>query len=386
MDCNNAPMSRPSTAWADDPLVAPYFRPSVRAFARRGLHVLLINAVVLLLTTYASGNLSLQALHRQWAYWFGISLTTWALIDMGRFVVSSDPESHWPRGVWGVAFPVLGCGLGFAIGMAIGDLINGIGIYSSYRQGQRSLQADLIKSLAIGAAFSGFYYLRGSSAGQQARLARVERDLTLARLHMLQAQLEPHMLFNTLANLRVLIGIDPARAQDMLDHMIAFLRSTLDGSRAAEHPLASEFKRLSDYLALMGMRMGARLQFSFDLPEGLRDIPVPALLLQPLVENSIRHGLEPQLGGGAIEVSAARVGQELRLTVRDTGAGLGPDRTDTAVGTAADTRLHFGLTQVRERLSTLYGPLASLTLENAPDGRGGAVACVRLPLPTGPTP
>jgi len=122
------------------------------------------------------------------------------------------------------------------------------------------------------------------------------------------------MLFNTLANLRVLMTLDPPRAQAMLDHLIRYLRATLGASHAALHPLATEFAHLGDYLALMALRMGPRLQVQLHLPDTLRQHPVPPLLLQPLVENSIRHGLEPQVAGGRIEVSAALQAGQLLLT------------------------------------------------------------------------
>jgi LytS/YehU family sensor histidine kinase len=179
------------------------------------------------------------------------------------------------------------------------------------------------------------------------------------------------MLFNTLANLRVLIGLDTQRAQAMLDRLIAFLRATLEASRVGRHPLRAEFARLNDYLELMRVRMGERLQSRLSLPDDLADAPVPPLLLQPLVENCIKHGLEPQLGGGRVEVSASREGGQLVLRVRDTGAGR---------SSAAPPGTQFGLTQVRERLATLYGAHASLELCDAPDAEGGTLATLRLPL------
>ncbi len=376
-----------SPDWTSDPAVTPFLKPNPVAFARRGALVLLVNALIFVLLSLVNENTDVEVARKHVVYWVTISLSTWAIVDMGRFVVGIDPDNHWPRGPWGLGLPVLGCALGFAVGTALGDLINGFELYGPYRQGLRSLKVDLLKSAAIGAGFSGFFYLRGRSAGQQARLIRAERDLTLAKLSMLQAQLEPHMLFNTLANLRVLIALDPPRAQDMLDHMIAFLRATLDGSRAAEHPLESEFKRLSDYLALMSMRMGPRLQVHFDLPDELRLVPVPPLLLQPLVENSIRHGIEPKVAGGWIKVSARRDGPTLQLTVRDTGVGLPAEFPDGSVRSpspidrpSATDATHFGLTQVRERLAALHGPSAHLTLTNAPDDQGGVLATLRLPM------
>ncbi len=145
-------------------------------------------------------------------------------------------------------------------------------------------------------------------------------------------------------------------------------------SRGGRHTLAAEFERLADYLALMAVRMGPRLATRLDLPEALRDTPVPPLLLQPLVENGIQHGLEPRVEGGAIEVSAYANGATLVLSVRDTGVGL------PAGGAARPGG--FGLAQVRERLGTLFGEAASVQIESATDGRGGTLVSLRLPLPT----
>ena len=185
------------------------------------------------------------------------------------------------------------------------------------------------------------------------------------------------MLFNTLANLRVLIGMDPPQAQAMLDHLIAFLRTTLAATRVDHHPLQAEFDALRDYLALMAVRMGTRLQPQLDLPDELRALPVPPLLLQPLVENAIKHGLEPQVQGGRLEVVARRQGQQLHLRVRDTGVGL----TAAASGGTA-----FGLEQVRQRLQRLYGGQARFELRTPADGLGGAEALIELPLGTATSP
>ena len=185
------------------------------------------------------------------------------------------------------------------------------------------------------------------------------------------------MLFNTLANLRVLIGADPPRAQAMLDRLIAFLRSTLAASRGGDHALADEFQRLADYLALIEVRMGPRLQVRLDLPAELRSLPVPALLLQPLVENAVQHGLEPQVAGGRIEVGARREGGTLVLSVRDTGAGLA---AQPALSAAPAPGHGFGVTQVRERLAALHGARATLVLAPAGDAEGGTLAEVRLSI------
>lgn len=189
------------------------------------------------------------------------------------------------------------------------------------------------------------------------------------------------MLFNTLANLRVLITLDPPRAVAMLDRLNGYLRATLAGSRATQHPLAQEFARLADYLELMAVRMGDRLRFTLDLPDDLRDVPVPPLLLQPLVENAIRHGLEPKVEGGEIRVSARREsaadGPRLVLEVADTGVGLALD-AGSAVPPPQEDGGGFGVQQVRERLYTLYGERGTMELIAAP--AGGTRATVTFPL------
>ena len=157
----------------------------------------------------------------------------------------------------------------------------------------------------------------------------------------------------------------------MLDRLIAYLRATLNASRATLHPLSAEFARVDDYVQLMKVRMGERLLPQLELPAELAAQPVPPLLLQPLVENAIKHGLEPNVDGGKLIVSAARDRDQLVLRVRDTGVGL---QTSHGDGT------RFGIQQVRERLATLYGDRATLELAAASDAEGGTMATVRVPL------
>ncbi|RZI80246.1 MAG: sensor histidine kinase [Rubrivivax sp.] len=215
-------------------------------------------------------------------------------------------------------------------------------------------------------------YLRVRLAASEVRAEAAQRQAVEAQLQLLQAQLEPHMLFNTLANLHALIETEPARAQEMLARLIAFLRSTLSASRVPAHPLSDEFTRVADYLALMQIRMGSRLQVLLELPADLSGLLVPPLLLQPLVENAIQHGLEPSRRGGQLTVRAEHDGNHLILCVNDTGRGV------QAAQLARRGMAGFGLSCVRDRLQTLYGGAASLILEPPPIGPG---TCVTLRLP-----
>jgi signal transduction histidine kinase len=315
-------------------------------------------------------------------YSLAIGLLSWALIDFGRHLFPSSDATGWPAGMAGFALPVVGNLLGFVGGTWFADNWFGYSTWSDKGQLRVSLLIAVLSALAL----TYYFYARGKTAWLQTQVSEVLSQANDARLKLLETQLEPHMLFNTLANLRVLIGTDPARAQDMLDRMIAYLRATLTASRSTEHPLAQEFDRLRDYLELMAVRMGPRLAFTLELPDDLKDAPVPPLLLQPLVENAIRHGLEPKVEGGHILVRASQHPadaslpgtQRLVIEVTDTGVGLPPHLPEAGPGQS------FGLAQARERLATLYGTEGTIDL--IATDTGGTSAMVVFPLISSPRP
>jgi signal transduction histidine kinase len=288
--------------------------------------------------------------------------------------------SGW-RGV--VPAAILAMAVGPIVGLWVGDRLTGYSSPSLLSMDSSNTRITLVLSvLGTVMAVAVLSTLeRLSRARAQAEAA--QRLAAETRLRLLQSQLEPHMLFNTLANLRVLIGLDPQRAQAMLDRLIAFLRATLDASRTAHFTLATEFEHCADYLALMAVRMGPRLTVRLDLPSELSGQAVPPLLLQPLVENAIKHGLEPKIEGGRIEVSARLDQGALRLAVRDTGVGLGPAALRQGAPASGSS---FGLEQVRARLTTLYGARARFSLESVADGEGGVCACLWIPLPASARP
>ena len=207
------------------------------------------------------------------------------------------------------------------------------------------------------------------AARERSRAETVERQIAQARLRLLQAQIEPHFLFNTLANLHALIPVNPARAQVMLDRLNDFLRAAFAAGRQDSNTLAGEFALLRAYLEIFAIRMGERLRFRLELPEALAGKALPPMLLQPLVENAIKHGVEPKIEGGEVTVRANAEDDRLVLTVADTGLGRGASST---AGTGA------GIAHVRERLSGAYGEAASLELTD--NAAGGVTATLRLPL------
>ncbi|HMM23281.1 MAG TPA: histidine kinase [Pseudoxanthomonas mexicana] len=195
-----------------------------------------------------------------------------------------------------------------------------------------------------------------------------EADL---RLGVLQAQVEPHFLFNTLASVRALVRQDPAQAEATLDALVDFLRATipkLREDRGLHATLGQQLDLCSSYLALMQVRMGGRLTYDVRADEALRAAPFPPSLLITLVENAIKHGIEPRPGPGHIEIDAVRDGDALRVQVRDDGAGLQPGLS-TGVG----------LANVREQLAARYGARAAFVLSPAAEGRG-VCAEIRVPL------
>src|SRR5690606_4285094 len=129
---------------------------------------------------------------------------------------------------------------------------------------------------------------------------------TVARLNLRQAQVEPHFLYNTLANAQVLARTDPPRAEQMLGHLIQYLRHSLPREHDALSALSEELERTRAYLELLRIRMGARLQLQVEVPDALKQVPLPSMMLQTLVENAIKHGLEPKPGGGTVWILARR--------------------------------------------------------------------------------
>jgi sensor histidine kinase YesM len=187
-----------------------------------------------------------------------------------------------------------------------------------------------------------------------------------AHLKLLQAQIEPHFLFNTLANVSSLIDSDPALAKKLLERLNDWLRVALARARSNHTTLGDELDMLENYLQILKIRFGERLHWNIAVSEADRLRSFPPMLLQPLVENAVRHGIEPKIGGGMIDIRANSNGTALRIEVSDSGVGL---ISNKANGT--------GLANVRERLATLFGDAGKLVLMNK--AGGGVSALLELP-------
>ncbi len=188
-----------------------------------------------------------------------------------------------------------------------------------------------------------------------------EKALVLGELKMLQSQIEPHFLFNTLANINVLIESDPSRAKEMLSRLSDLLRATLRKNRTRFVPLEHELDLLSAYLGIQKIRLGELMNYTIESNELVEALMIPPFLLQPLVENSIVHGIEPRMSRGHIKISIAQNQFEIILEVSDNGVGLINNNSSGGHG--------IGLQNIRSRLKTLFGNDAKLlVIQNETQG------------------
>ena len=213
------------------------------------------------------------------------------------------------------------------------------------------------------------YQLWTAKLEHEAEREKSARALSEAQLRMLRAQIEPHFLFNTLGAVQQLAEQGAPRAAALTAHLIDFLRASLAGMRSDNNSLRDEVALVASYLEVMHTRMGERLRFQLDLPEELAETRVPGMMLLTLVENAIKHGIEPSLGGGHITLTASQHGATVRIEVADSGVGM------SAVPGKGE-----GLENIRSRLRLAYGEAGALRLQERPDG--GVIASIELPLET----
>ena len=284
---------------------------------------------------------------------------------------------------WASPSPLRRLAIAVAIGSTIGIILTILlkGYSMAYvMEHQKTFVLNYIAAFFNGVFVSLFFLLkfRETRAAEALHKAEAERyrlskHAVESELKLMQAQVEPHFLFNTLASVQFLTETDPPQASRMLGHLLAYLRAALPQLRSASTTLGQEVELAEAYLNILRMRMGPRLDFAIDVPESLRLHAFPPVLLISVVENAITHGLEPQAEGGRITIAARRDGDRLVVTIADTGAGLN--------GTSPPGR-GVGLSNVRERLAALFGTRARFSLEEA--SPRGARATIEIPFEMAP--
>jgi signal transduction histidine kinase len=295
-----------------------------------------------------------------------IGFSIWATFKL-LHVVSRDRSPQLLSSV--IAVPA-----GFILGSKLAALLGtpdiiALAVHDPSHEGRLLLGCLTIAIVAT--SFIIFYWHaeanRADLHSERRRAAEALQSETQAKLALLQAQIEPHFLFNTLANVQSVIESDPRTAKSILEHLNQYLRVSLGRTRRPSSTLADELSLVTALLAIAAIRLGARLRYFIDVPDALQLAQLPPLLLQPLVENALKHGIEPAVNGGEIRVTARLVEGSLHLSVTDTGVGLD-----------ASSPEGIGLANVRGRLESLYGRNASLAIHvHEPHG---VVAEITMPL------
>ena len=271
------------------------------------------------------------------------------------------------------AMQVLAVIAGSVLGVILTGLIKGRSLQAMFSERLAGVAISMGLGIGFGCVVVAASILREKHARDQARILqaeaerhRLEKHVLESRLALMQAQVEPHFLFNTLANVQHLVETDAASASRMLDSLIQYLRSALPQMREAATNLGREVDMARAFLEIHRVRMGRRLDFAIDVPEALRGRDFPPMMLISLVENAIKHGVDPCCECGTITIRAEEALGRLRVSVADTGEGVKPKKGGGV-----------GLANIRERLKALYGPAARLVLEeNAPRG---VVASIEVP-------
>lgn len=329
--------------------------------------ILLLNGFIALASTI---------LYKDWDHWWStyassncIGLSTYATaVTFNRWKLYCFDKNR------GKAFSVMI--LGTLIGILLGDTLAGWlvtghhGLIASHFEA-KNFSSYLVFGIIGGTIGALYFGSKWRLTEQNHRIEQAQRAATEAELRVLQAQVEPHFLFNTLANLDALIALDPKQARVLLGHLNRYLRNSLNHSRSEATTLGDEVEQLRAYLGIMEIRLPDRLQTLIDCPPECAEFPLAPMLLQPLVENAIKHGIEPSPRGGEIHIRARVIEETLEIEVRDSGIGLGKAQPN-------DTNNGTGIANIRERLQVLYGEEARLELKALPES--GTLALLRIPL------
>lgn len=287
-------------------------------------------------------------------------------------VAGNIRQDRLPREV----MQMLGVVTGSVLGTILAGVVKGRSFSSMFSERLSGVAISMGLGIGFGCVVLAAVILREKNARDQARIHRaeserhqLEKSILEARLQVMQAQVEPHFLFNTLANVQHLVETDPAAASRMLDSLIQYLRAALPQMREGATNLGRELDMARAFLEINRVRMGSRLDFAIEVPESLKERAFPPMMLISLVENAVKHGVDPCCESGSITIRAIENEGRLRVSVEDTGEGIKPKKGGGV-----------GLANIRERLKALYGGAAKLVIEEkAPRG---VVASIEVPAAT----
>ena len=269
-----------------------------------------------------------------------------------------------PKLVLQVAFITTAVIAGSVVGMTAGSIVLSFALYGNMPpalsgNSWQAFRFTLLYSGLFGSVISYLLLSLQRISDERVQRLEAEKNAVVTELKLLQAQMEPHFLFNTLSTVISLIDGEPERARRMLESFTALLRVSFETALDETIPLSREMDIVKNYLEICAVRMSSRLRYTIELPERVRDVQVPPLLIQPLVENAIKHGLEPLIEGGELSIRCEPESDVVRITVADTGQGMNEN----------DGRKGVGLDNIRKRLQLLYGGGTRVTLfKNKPRG------------------
>ena len=282
-------------------------------------------------------------------------------------------QSRLPREI----MQLLAIVAGSFVGTIVSGFIKGRDLRHMFTERLAGVSITMGLGIGFGCVVVAMFILREKHARDQARLHRaeserhqLEKNMLEAKLQLMQAQVEPHFLFNTLANVQHLVETNPPEATRMLDSLIQYLRAALPQMRESSTNLGRELDMARAFLEINRVRMGSRLDFAIDVPESLKCQPFPPMMLITLVENAVKHGVDPCCESGSITIRAKEEDGKLLVSVADTGEGIKPTKGGGV-----------GLANIRERLKALYGGAAKLVIEeNSPHG---VTASIEVPAGSG---
>lgn len=266
---------------------------------------------------------------------------------------------------------ITGAAAGVAVAtLAAGLIAHALDLPAAPQDALRSFFPNMLYGLLFGSVISYVFISLKKISDEKIRRLEVEKTAAVTEIRLLQSQMEPHFLFNTLSTILSLIDRDPEKAKGMLESFTLFLRASLVTARNETITLSQEMDVVKNYLDIFKVRMGDRLRYAIDIPDDLQGARVPPLIIQPLVENALKHGLEPSVSGGQLLVKGQRLGDIIRIVVADSGTGI----SETGHGNG------IGLDNIKKRLDLMYQGRGRMFFEET--SPSGLKAVIEVPYET----